>query len=53
MKYNNIQMFKVFNIIFISIFLYACGQDNVPNKFKLSSLINAEFTYTQTFLNVN
>ena len=42
-------MFKVFNIIFMSIFLYACGQDNVPNKIKLSSLINAEFTYTQDF----
>ena len=47
MKYNNTKMFKVLNIIFIFIFLYACGQDNAPNKIKLSSLINAEFTYTQ------
>lgn len=47
MKYNNTKMFKALNIIFIFIFLYACGQDNAPNKIKLSSLINAEFTYTQ------
>jgi len=47
MKYNNTKMFKVINIIFIFIFLYACGQDNAPNKIKLSSLIDPEFTYTQ------
>ena len=53
MKYNNIKMFKVLNMILISIFLNACGQDNASNKIKLSSLINAEFTYTQDLFNCN
>jgi len=53
MKYNNIKMFKVLNMILISIFIHACGQDNASNKIKLSSLINAEFTYTQDLFNCN
>ena len=40
-------MHKLLNIFLVIIFLSACGKDDLNNETKLSTLIKADFSYTQ------
>ena len=40
-------MHKLLNIFLVIIFLSACGKNESNNETKLSSLVKADFSYTQ------
>ena len=46
-------MIKVLYTLIILILLSACGMRDSDNEIKLSTLIQADFTYTQDLFNCN